>query len=1015
MAGTQSRRYTIYIDNQEAQRNLDSLKERAHKLTDEISRIQAAGGNATRQMQQLGNTQQQISSLETSIRSGLTRSLRDLQGEVSRTESLLRRATDPEIIRQLNAQLVIARQNLLAYRAGVLGIESAQRQLAAQSANVFTRLGDGIKASLFGNLLSNGITTLLTSVKEAIKSSIDLALKAEGVTTAFNKLDNPTLLQTLRTATKGTVSDLELMKKAVSADQFQIPLKNLGTYLEFAHDRARATGQSVDYLAESIVLGIARKSPLILDNLGINIQRINTEFQKTGDFASAATKIIEEEMAKAGKAVDTNADRVDRWAVRWENAKLRVGNAVLTVSDDISLQFESWFGDEETKKKADEAMFQNFIDRQDAVKEFRERELGALQLFQQRYGDGTKKGDKELMEIMRESIAGTEKLQKEAQDQSNHVLAKQLSIRLDIWNGYFRSLGIGTEQAVNKNTLAGMNKELSMLTDMLQTLDIKSEKFASTQAAIKKLQKEIDDASGKTAEKVSNKAIQTAEQAKRKQEQLDKQLADLRVKVFGDTLTGYEKEILASQHKFDELKKQLTKYGVDTKELEDLHNKDILQIYERHFRDLEKEFSKGRDLTKTERKQMQEKVVAGTGSAVIRSADYLLGQAQKNNEDDISARRYELSKATLEMRLKAQLALLDAERRQELTSTEVTERQRAEIEEMYRKTRQEAEIEYYAQLVGIASSFVGQILSVYQTLTAATEQRENNELARDKALNDKKKTQYQRQLDSKQISQQEYDRKIESMDNATAAKERAFKKAQFERDKTAKIIQANMQIAQSVLQALSSAPPPYSFILAAAVAAAGAIQLLTIKNSKAPEYGDGGLLRGPKHNSRYKGLPVVNPETGSVQAYLEGDEGILKRTAMYDRRQYTATGTPSQIASAFNSMHGGVNWEQGARVSPAWMSYAAKPVNFSGINSTLSNVRTFATGGRYTADAIVAPTTAAPITDPEMKMLLLQNTTVLSQLKDQLSAGIQAFVILKQMQTEQDRAATVRDAATFKR
>ena len=58
--------------------------------------------------------------------------------------------------------------------------------------------------------------------------------------------------------------------------------ENLGSYLAFATKRAEETGQSVDYLVDSIIMGIGRKSPMILDNLGISIVDIRNEMEKTG-------------------------------------------------------------------------------------------------------------------------------------------------------------------------------------------------------------------------------------------------------------------------------------------------------------------------------------------------------------------------------------------------------------------------------------------------------------------------------------------------------------------------------------------------------------------------------------------------------------------------------------------------------------------------------------------------------------------------------------------------------------
>src|SRR5690606_6187235 len=98
-----------------------------------------------------------------------------------------------------------------------------------------------------------------------------LAGEAEGVSAAFERLPNSTRLQEhMKEATGGTVAELALMKRAVQASNFDISLSALPRLLEFASIRAQQTGQSVDYLVDSIITGIGRKSPLILDNLGIS-------------------------------------------------------------------------------------------------------------------------------------------------------------------------------------------------------------------------------------------------------------------------------------------------------------------------------------------------------------------------------------------------------------------------------------------------------------------------------------------------------------------------------------------------------------------------------------------------------------------------------------------------------------------------------------------------------------------------------------------------------------------------
>lgn len=1012
MAQAQSRRYTIYIDNTEAQRNLDLLKTRAASLTAEIARIQSTGGNATRQMQQLANTQQQIGSLEQSIRSGLTRSLRDLQSEVSRTENLLRRATDPETIRQLNAQLVIARQNLLEYRANVLGIASAQAQLAAQSANLFTRLQDGIKASLFGNLLATGISTLIAGIKQAVSESIDLALKAQGIRRAFQQIDDPNLLNQLRAATRGTVSDLELMRKAVNANNFGIPIQNLGTYFAFAHQRAMATGEDVDYLANSIVLGISRKSLPILDNLGLSASRINENFAKTGSMAAAVSQIINEEMEKSGRYVDTYADKVGRISAKWKNVKESFGNGLIDIADDFSNQWDIMFGTKEEHDAALEADLNKILDRQQFMKNYRQDELKRLDAFKKAYGDGTKKGDNDLIRIAKEFIETNEKLQEDANERGSKAQQRQLSYRLDIWRGFYSNLK--KLQQNSGDTLGGKQSELDLLNAQLQTLDIKSKEFKNTQARIKQLQKEIDDASGKTAEAAAAKAKQFAEKEGRHKEQLAKQLDEFINKYTSRQLSGYDKEIFDSETRYNELRKQLVKYGIDAKQLDESQMQERIHIYQKFSAAQAGVFGKTRDLLADTPQARIKKGQVDSTARLMNALDGFVKDQARRNKDDVDAAELLVMTTHGAKQLEARKQLLEAQKKQELDNVNLTATERAKIEEEYRQKDWDTEVDYYSRKVDQYTGYLGSILSVYESWSSLQKQKEDKELAKDKALNDKKKDQYKKQLDAKIISQSEYDRKVSALDAQLQAKEAAMKKKQFEREKIANITKAVMGTAQAVVQALT-AGPFLGPILAAATAAIGAVQIGIIAAQKAPEYGKGGKLVGPKHDSEYNGMPVVNPATGQVQAYLEGDEGILRRSAMYDKRQYTATGTISQIASMFNSMHGGTSWDGGARLHPGWMNYSAKPVNFSGLSTTMTNVRTFATGGRYASDT-TTPVSREPTTiDPELKAMLVQNSQVLAQLSAQLTGGIQAFVEIKQLQTQQDRLEAIRQAATFKK
>lgn len=186
-----------------------------------------------------------------------------------------------------------------------------------------------------------GIDQVITFGKEIFKLSGEL----KGIEDAFKRIGTSKDLENLRKSTNRTVSDLELMRQAVMAENFGIPVKELGNLLEFASKRAQDTGQSIDYLVNSIVVGIGRKSPLILDNLGISMVQLNSklgdlsmEAATVGDVAKAVGEIASEAMEKSGKLIESNTVKAAQAKTAWDNFKLSLA-AVLNESEAIETFF----------------------------------------------------------------------------------------------------------------------------------------------------------------------------------------------------------------------------------------------------------------------------------------------------------------------------------------------------------------------------------------------------------------------------------------------------------------------------------------------------------------------------------------------------------------------------------------------------------------------------------------------------------------------------------------------------
>lgn len=170
------------------------------------------------------------------------------------------------------------------------------------------------------------IGTVASGFTEVTSKGIDMAREAEGVSKAFERLNNPGLLDNLREATHNTVNDLELMKQAVKFDNFNLSLEQMGTFLAFAQQQAKNTGQDVGYLVDSIVTGLGRKSLPILDNLGLSATEIRERMKETGDMTKAVADIIQERMKNAGDYIETASDRAAQAQTRLENAMMELGN-----------------------------------------------------------------------------------------------------------------------------------------------------------------------------------------------------------------------------------------------------------------------------------------------------------------------------------------------------------------------------------------------------------------------------------------------------------------------------------------------------------------------------------------------------------------------------------------------------------------------------------------------------------------------------------------------------------------
>jgi len=256
-----------------------------------------------------------------------------LQKSVDQLGYALAKAENPAQVRALNVALAEQNRRLISATEAAKKLEYQTAKQTSPAVGFLKNQFAGVGAAIAGAF---AVTQLISFGKEAV----NLAAKGEGIRRAFAALNQADLLKNLQEATRNTVADIDLMAAAVKANNFKIPLEDLARYFKFAQQRARETGESVDYLVESIVLGIGRKSPLILDNLGISavelrakLKGIGTETASVGQIGDAVGQIIDEQLTKQGVMLDTTADKLARLEAGWKNFMETAGVALIDFAD----------------------------------------------------------------------------------------------------------------------------------------------------------------------------------------------------------------------------------------------------------------------------------------------------------------------------------------------------------------------------------------------------------------------------------------------------------------------------------------------------------------------------------------------------------------------------------------------------------------------------------------------------------------------------------------------------------
>jgi len=191
---------------------------------------------------------------------------------------------------------------------------------------------------------------------EGARKAFDLAeesAKAKDVEKAFINLADSAnivandMLASMKEATAGTIAEFELMQQFSTASLLGLPLDRFDEMLAIARGAAKATGQSMEFMLNSIVTALGRGSKLMLDNLGILIDvgaaneryadslgKVSTQLtdvERKQAFINDALSIGSANLERIGELTDSDADAFARLAAETGNLAISMGESLLPV------------------------------------------------------------------------------------------------------------------------------------------------------------------------------------------------------------------------------------------------------------------------------------------------------------------------------------------------------------------------------------------------------------------------------------------------------------------------------------------------------------------------------------------------------------------------------------------------------------------------------------------------------------------------------------------------------------
>ena len=456
--------------------------------------------------------------------------VKNLTQESKKLRNELYNLTDgTEAFRKKAEELHEVNEKLAEIKEDVEGVGDSLGKIKENFTEVFETLGIALGAE---------------ELVEFGKDLLEIAAKASGVERAFTKIGDTTgVIDKMREATKGMMTDMDLEKLAVEANEFSVPLSKLPLLLTFAAERARDTGKDVTDLTTKLVEGLGKKGSRSLNELGISSKEFNDELKVTPDRVDAIANIITRRMADAGDAVDNLGDRVEQQKIKWESFKEWLSGAWEWISEHVTVT-PTWNADQDDIKEATNAEMKKFK----ALESMKDAEL-----------DTAIKTQSERIKKLREEAIKLEKEHASTKDddkfaETNRALNENEVQRAAAANVASALANQKATRVTNQEengipgTVEFIEKQITDLQKLQKELSKSSDEWKKYQAQIDALTKQKIAITGKADDK---KGESEREAAAKKYADLLEQLKQFNASELADTMAKNDKEVKELQNKYD--------------------------------------------------------------------------------------------------------------------------------------------------------------------------------------------------------------------------------------------------------------------------------------------------------------------------------------------------------------------------------------------------------------------------------------------------------------------------------